>query len=240
MKLYTKDKIDIDCQYNKNGFDSAIIVCPGFFNSKKDRWIQRTVEIVSLKHDSIVFDFRGHGASGGRFSWTAKEYLDLEAVVDFLITKGYKRIGVLAFSLGAVSAVNFLSRNQHIKSAILISCPLSFWKIDYHFWEPQMLSDLKNNIDCKWEGKGVRLGNPFLPKLKPIDCVRKIKSTELFFVHGDRDWVIKDYHSRKLFETSQVFKKKEIIKNGLHAERLIQQYPEKMHSLIMEWFASTL
>ena len=103
-----------------------------------------------------------------------------------------------------------------------------------------MLSDLKENIDCNWEGKGARMGSLFIPKPKPIKNIGKIKNTAILFIHGDSDWVIKENHSKELYEAARTFKKLEIIKGGLHAERLIQQYPHRLRDLILGWFSNTV
>lgn len=239
--LLTEDNVRIAYEHFRNGSDSVIIICPGFFNSNKNTAIRRAIDIVSPPYDAIIFDFRGHGDSRGKFSWTAKEHLDLEAVLDYAGGQGYKKIGIIGFSLGAAVSINVASRRPGIKSMVLISAPISFWGIDYHFWEPEMLSDLKANFECGWEGKGARPGNIFLPKKRPIDRVAEIKEASILFIHGDRDWVIKDYHSRKLYEAAAVKNKKlEIVRNGLHAERLIERYPDKIKTLILDWFSKTL
>lgn len=239
-KLRTKDSVDIAYEHFKRGSDTVVVVCPGFFNSKKNRWMRRIADAVSAKYDTIIFDFRGHGDSGGKFSWSAKEHLDLDAVLNYAKSCGYKRMGILAFSLGAAASVIVAGKRDDIDSIVLVSCPMSFWKINYHFWEPEMLSDLKDNIECGWEGKGARVASVLMRKPKPIEYIKKIKDTPVFFIHGDSDWIIKDSHSRKLYAAAKTHKRLEIIKNGLHAERLIQKYPEKMRSLIGSWFAETL
>ena len=66
--LYTSDNIPISYDYYKRGFDSVVIVCPGFFNSKDNRWMRKTVDMLTLEFDVIIFDFRGHGKSGGRYT----------------------------------------------------------------------------------------------------------------------------------------------------------------------------
>ena len=238
--VYSKDKIQIAYEHIRRGSESVIIVCPGFFNSKKNRWMRKAADMVSKDYDTIAFDFRGHGDSSGEFSWSAKEYLDLEAILDYAEAQKYKKIGILAFSLGAAASIIVASRHKNIASMILISCPTSFWGIDYHFWEPEMLSDLKDNIDCEWEGKGARITSLIMPKPKAIDNIGKIKNTPILFIHGDSDWVIKDYHSRRLFDATKTYKRLEIIKKGLHAERIIQQYPERMEGMILGWFTDTL
>ena len=238
--LYTQDKITIAYEHIKSGFESVVVVCPGFFNSKNTRWMREAVNLVSGEHDVLIFDFRGHGDSGGRFSWLAREHLDLDAVLNYATSQQYKQIAILAFSLGAAAAVNLVSRREGVKSMVLISCLTKFRKIDFHFWNPKMLSDLKENIDCNWEGKGARMGSLFIPKPKPIKNIGKIKNTAILFIHGDSDWVIKENHSKELYEAARTFKKLEIIKGGLHAERLIQQYPHRLRDLILGWFSNTV
>lgn len=239
--LVTKDDVKIAYEHFRNGFESVVIICPGFFNSKKNAAIRKTIDIVSPSYDVIIFDFRGHGDSGGKFSWTSNEPLDLEAVLDYAVNQGYKKIGIVGFSLGSAVSINVACKRSEINSMVLISTPFSFWDIDYHFWEPEMFSDLKANLECNWEGKGARLDHVFMPKEKPQDRIANIKETSILFIHGDRDWVIKDYHSRKLYDAATVRNKRlAIVHDGLHAERLIEQYPDEMKALILDWFSQTL
>jgi len=238
--LYTSDNVAIAYEHFKKGFDTVVIICPGFYNSKENRWMQKTVDLVASHHDVIIFDFRGHGKSKGKYTWSAKEHLDVNAVIDYAKTKGYRRIGILAFSLGAASAVNAVSERNDIDSMILISCPTSFKMVDYHFWEPGMWDDLFDNIACGWEGKGAETDNIFIHKTKPIDTIDDIKETPILFIHGTNDWVIDEKHSKKLFNAAVGPKKLEIIKGGLHAERMVQKSPESMNKLIDDWFNETL
>lgn len=235
--LHTRDNVAIAYEHYKKGFDSVVIVCPGFYNSKKNRWMRKTAKMLSSEHDVIIFDLRGHGESGGKFTWSAKEHMDLEAVLGYAAAEGYKHIDILAFSLGAASAVNAASKRNDINRMVLISTPTSFRMIDFHFWEPGMFYDLKDNIESKWEGKGAKTTNIFIHKgEKPIDTIKEIKGTPILFIHGDRDWVIKPWHSERLYEAAGVDKKLEIIEGGFHAERLIQHHPGRMQELVLDWF----
>ena len=238
--VYTRDNVKIAYEHYKGGSDSVIIICPGFYNSKANRWMRKTVDLVFPAYDAIIFDFRGHGQSGGKFTWSAKEDMDAGAVLDYAKACGYKHIGIIAYSLGAAAAVNAAAARDDIESMVLISCPSSFRGVDFHFWEPGMFSDLKDNIDCKWEGKGARAGNIFLSKKDPIDAIGKIKDTAILFMHGDNDWVIKDRHSKKLYAAANTRKDVIIIKRGLHAERLVQFHYDMMKKVILDWFSKTL
>lgn len=238
--LYTKDNISIAYDRYKNGSETVIIVCPGYYNSKTNRWMRKAVEILLPRYDVIIFDFRGHGMSGGEYTWSAKEDIDVDAILDYARSEGYKHIGIIAFSLGAAAAVNAAASRDDVDSMVLISCPSSFRMIDFHFWEPEMFVDLKDNIECKWEGKGARACSILLHKKDPIDNIKNIKHAALLFISGDRDWVVKDRHSKMLYAAASEPKKLKIIKGGGHAERLIQSDPEGMKNLILGWFADTI
>jgi len=238
--LYTSDNIPISYDHYKRGFDSVIIVCPGFFNSKDNIWMRETVDMLAAEFDVIIFDFRGHGKSGGKYTWSAKERLDVDAAANYAVSRGYKKIGILAFSLGAAAAVNAAAARNDIKSMALISCPSRFSAIDYHFWEPGMWADLKDNIDCKWKGKGARIGSILLSKEDPIDSIGNIKNTAMLFICGDKDWVIKPRHSKSLYDKANTYKDIKTIKGGFHAERLIHFQYKIMRDLIIDWFSKTL
>ncbi len=239
--LRSEDGTEIACELFRNGSDSIVVVCPGFYNSKDNRWMRKTGEMLIPRYDVLMFDFRGHGKSGGKYAWSSKEYMDVDAVLDFAASKGYKHTGIIGFSLGAASAVNAASGRTDIDSMILISCPSNFNAIDFRFWEPGMFSDLWDNIESGWQGKGARSGNFFLAKMRPIDSIQKIRDTPILFIHGDRDWVVKDRHSKKLFAASAAsLKRLEIVKGGLHAERMIQSDPDSIERLILAWFMDTL
>ena len=239
--VVTRDNVQIAYERYQNESDSVVIICPGFYNSKKNRWMRKAVELVSPTYDVMIFDFRGHGQSGGIFTWSAKEDMDVDAIIDRAKSYGYKHIGILAFSLGAAAAVNDVARrNDDIDSMILVSCPASFKTIDCHFWELGMFTDLKDNFACGWEGKGARASSIFMPKENPIDTITRIKHTPILFIHGDKDWLVKDHHSRELYAAAPGYKEIDIIKNGFHSERLIEFHEETMRKLITEWFSKTL
>jgi len=238
--LTTPDNTEISYDYYKKGFDSVVIVCPGFFNSKNNRWMHKTVGMLTSDYDVIIFDFRGHGSSGGKYTWGVREKTDVDTVVNYAASLGYKKIGILAYSLGASAAINDAAARDDIKSMVLISCPSRFGAIDYHFWEWGMWLDLKDNIDSKWHGKGARTENIFLKKEDPIDTIGSIKDTSMLFISGQMDWIVKPRHSVKLYDAAKGYKKIEIIKDGFHAERLVQFHYEEMKELILSWFSKTL
>ena len=56
--LRTEDSVEISVEsYSREGSESVVIVCPGFYNSMKNRWMQKAAELVRGSYDVMIFDF---------------------------------------------------------------------------------------------------------------------------------------------------------------------------------------
>lgn len=238
--VLTADQKKIQYTHYKSGHNAVIVIAHGFFNNKQVLLMKRLAESLKEDYDVISFDFRGHGKSTGLFGWTSREGQDLKAILNYAKEQKYERIGVLGFSLGAAVALIEASKNRDIHSVIAVSTPCDFWQINYHFWEPEMLEDLKLNIGFKGVGKGIRPGNPFMAKTRPLDIVAKISPTPVLFIHGSNDWLIKPKHSEKLFEQAKEPKRLSIFPGAGHAERIYDTHPEEFLRLCADWFNQTL
>ena len=237
--LSTADGQQVHYDHYQNGFDKVVIIAHGFFNSKDAVLLKELAAELSTDYDVIVFDFRGHGKSSGLFYWTAKEPQDLEAVLDYAKDK-YKEVGLIGFSLGAAISLITAALTDKVDSLVSVSAPLDFAKIEYHFWELDPYFDIFYNVVGKGRiGKSIRPGPFWVKKERPIDIVGKIK-IPVFYIHGQRDWLIKPWHSEELYKNTQSHKKLEIIENGPHAEYLILTHKEKTVRLIRDWFKQTL
>ena len=235
----TSDQHKVYYDLYKRDHKKVIIIAHGFFNSKEAILLKQLGESLNSEYDVILFDFRGHGQSKGFFYWTAKEYLDLLVIVEFA-SKSYEKIGLIGFSLGAATSIIASSKTMSINSIVSISAPTEFVKIDYRVWEFDVDNDLLYNLFGEGKhGKGVRPGPFWHKKENPLDIVKKT-AVPIFYIHGDADWIIKHWHSEKLYENTAAFKRLTIIKNGPHAEYLFIEHKDKMLYLIREWFNETL
>ncbi len=121
----TSDQHKVYYDQYKSSHKKVIIIAHGFFNSKQAILLKQLGESLNNEYDVILFDFRGHGQSKGFFYWTAKEYLDLLAVIEFA-SKSYERIGLIGFSLGAATSIIAASKTMFINSIVAISAPAEF------------------------------------------------------------------------------------------------------------------
>jgi len=238
--VITEDGKRIAFFHIKRGFPKVIVIAHGFYNNKDTILFKAIAEEFSKEYDVIVFDFRGHGKSSDVFTWTAHEQKDLRAITSYAQQNKYVKIGVIGFSLGAAVALIEAGYHQNIDSLIAVSPPSDLKKIDCYFWEQDMWEDLKLNFDIKGRGKGARIGTPFLKKMRPLDMVDKIAPTPVLFLHGEKDWLIKPGHSQRLFEKAREPKAITIIKDGGHAERMFDAFPDQFMKVCLDRFKQTL
>ena len=234
IKLKTKDDIEISANHYEGGFDKAIIVCPGFLMHKDSKPFKKLSERLSNDFDVVTMDFRGHGSSGGSFTFTSNEGADLKAVLDHIKPK-YKYVGIIGFSLGAAVAINETAQNKVANKVMAVSAPTEFKKIENRFLNTAVIASTFKKFD--WKMGQARLGNLLLKKTKPIDSVSKISPIPIMFVHGSNDTIIDPKHSKLLYEKAKEPKKIAVFEDSLHAEDIFfSSRFEDFVSLCKEWF----
>jgi pimeloyl-ACP methyl ester carboxylesterase len=238
--LITIDGEKISYNFYKNKHRQLVIIAPGFYNSKDSVLIEKLAEILKDEYDVFTFDFRGHGRSSGVFTWTSKEKNDLSAVLDYLEGK-YDKVAMIAFSLAAVVSMNVLSKRGGVDSFVCVSALSDLCKIDYNFWRLDWENDIFYTLLSKEgrKGKGIRIGPFWLKKEKPLNNVDKIGAA-ILYIHGDKDWVVKSWHSRLLYEKTNSPKRLVIIKDGPHAEYLLRKFHDEFVAEIKNWLKETL
>lgn len=238
--VITEDGKRIAFSHVKGGFSKVIIIAHGVYNNKDTVLFRRIADAFAKEYDVIMFDFRGHGKSSGVFTWTALEQKDLRAIIAYAKENNYAKIGVIGFSLGAAIGLIEASCRQNIDSLIAVSVPADLGSINYHFWEKDMWKDLMLNFGAKGRGKGIRPGSLSLQKIRPIDIVDKISPTPVQFIHGEKDWLVKPSHSQRLFDKAKDPKALTIIKDGGHAERIFDAFPNEFMNICLNRFRETL
>jgi len=236
QQLSTKDGERIEVRIRKTGQSQALVICPGFFQSKDTQRFRDLSRALSRAFDFVAMDFRGHGRSTGGYTFGAKEMLDLEAVLAWARPQ-WARIGVLGFSMGGTIALNEVAEHHNADSVVAVSALMAFEEVENRWWDPRALQMALNNWDPRC---GVRPGNPLLPKPAPRDRVDRLAPIPVLFIHGTEDPIVALRHSEVLFAKAREPKRLEIISGGGHAEELFRQFPERFVTLVTDWFAQSL
>jgi pimeloyl-ACP methyl ester carboxylesterase len=212
-------------------------MCPGFFKSKETATFRRLGEALARDRDVITMDFRGHGRSGGWYTFSAREGADLEAVLAWTETR-YPVIGILGFSLGGAIAINTVSRRPgRVRSLIAVSAPAVFRDIEFKWWTPEAI---RRAILGLGPGAGCRPGSLWLKKDTPLERIAQLVSVPVLLMHGTRDMVVGARHSHRLYAAAREPKRLEIIERGSHAEAIYQDRPEEFLRIVNQWFGETL
>lgn len=231
--LNTNDNIKIAANHYENGYNEVIIICPGWFMTKDSAAFKAMSEEFAKSMDVIAMDFRGHGKSGGFYTFTSKETLDLKAVVDFA-RKKYQKINLLGFSLGGALVVIHSAVEQNIDKVISVSAPVDFYKIENHMWHPDAwVPTLFRKLEPKrW--LTVRPDLIIRKKIKPVDVVDKV-GCPMLFIAGEKDPTVFSWHTKTLYDKAVCKKKYELFQNCRHAEDLFMDEKDKFMSLCLDW-----
>ncbi len=236
IKIVTSDGIKIAVNYYKSGFEKVIIIAPGWFMTKDSKSFRQMSEIFSQYSDVLAMDFRGHGKSGGFYTFTSKELQDIKSVIEFAQGK-YEKIYVIGFSLGAATALIAGSEDNKIDKIIAVSAPSCFEKIENKVWKKEAWIPTLQKCELK---RWFSIRPSIIPKKKvrPIDIVEKIKCPTLFLA-GEKDPTVCSWHTEALFRKAECEKKYELFKNCCHAEDLFIQNRDKFIQICCEWLFET-
>lgn len=84
--------------------ESIIIMCHGFMSNKhsKGRFERLATAFNESSYSALLFDFSGCGESDDDILTVEKEVDDLKSAIQFVKSKGYKKIALYGHSLGTV------------------------------------------------------------------------------------------------------------------------------------------
>ncbi len=216
VESYDKTKIAFN-HFTRDGRDAVIVLCHGFWMSKDAKPFLDLSKDFFNYYNVITMDQRGHGNSGGAFSFTSQEHEDIRAVIQYA-KKIYTRIYLIGFSLGAASSIIYVAQEKDVHGLMVVSPPMSFEEIENRFLDKGALIPA-----IKKFGPHVfklRLGPVNSEKIKPADVIDQIAPIPLLIMFGEKDPIISKKHAETLYERAKNPKQIIMIKNGLHAEDL--------------------
>lgn len=200
--------------------------------TKDSKSFSDLAESLSSWHDVVVMDFRGHGKSGGFYTFTEKEVNDLKAVVNFAKER-YEKVYLMGFSLGGALVVLHGALVGNVDKIIAVSAPSDFDKIENKMWHPNAWIPTFRKFEPKrWVS--VRPSPKIGKKIKPVDVVDKINVPTLF-IAGEKDVTVYPWHTESLYEKAICEKKYILFEDCIHAEDIFIKEPEKFIQACEAW-----
>jgi fermentation-respiration switch protein FrsA (DUF1100 family) len=195
--------------------------------------------LVEHGYNVLMFDLRGHGDSGGsRMSAGYYEQRDLLGAVDYVRGRGFERIGVLGFSVGAVTTLMATAGNDDIDAVVADSA----------------FADLRDMMEPEFSRRTKFPGFFLSPVLfvvkimygidfnaiKPVEVVSDIAPRPVFFIHGELDDTVPLEHVYRLHEAadnpdSQLW----VVPEAAHVRAYVT-YPEEYIDRITAFFDAAL
>lgn len=231
--LTAADGVRIAVSRLRAGHREAVVIAPGFFQSKDTPTFRRIARDFARDFDVLAMDFRGHGGSGGRFTFSEREPLDLEAVAAFGAGH-YEGLWAAGFSYGGAAALLTQARGRaRFKGIACAGSPMAPREIEFEWWRRSSFRSGRRSLE---PGCGCRMAAPWRTGRPAIDAVRGRSDTPLLFVHGSEDRIVHPRHSRMMYDAAAGRKELHIIGGGGHAEDLFRTHPEELRGIFSGWF----
>lgn len=218
--------------FEKQGRDTVIIICHGFWMCKDAKPFLDLSQDFFSYYDVITMDQRGHGNSGGTFTFSSKEHEDIKAVINYS-EESYKHIYLMGFSLGAASSIVQVAGEKNVDGLIVVSSPVSFENIENRFLTKEALMSSMQKFGTHLFK--LRPGPISKNKIRPVDVIERVSPIPILIIHGEKDPIIFKRHAEILYLKAKEPKRIIMIKDGLHAEDLYRQNPKDFINRCVEW-----
>jgi len=197
----------------------TVIICHGVTENKVNSMKYARL-FERLGFNSVIFDHRRHGDSGGKTtSFGYYEKIDLHVIVRAVRERIGKRalLGIHGESMGAATTILYAGTFKDEANFHIVDCPFSDFS-------EQILHILRTNTPIR-SAMALRVANVFLKMrdgytlnlVSPREVVRNITKPVLF-IHSMEDDFILPHMTEELFEAKQGDKMMKLFKKGAHAK----------------------
>jgi len=173
------------------------------------------LELAATLHedfDVALFDFRGHGGSGGRCSFDPLgPAADLHAVTRVFRGSGYDWVGAVGFSLGGMAAIVAGARWRGLDAVVSVGAPPRLPDLRRLVGHPRAARALLRLLGARFSLEGT-------PVLIPLEAVPHLSPTPLLLVHGEKDFTYPRHEFERMWEAAGRPKQRLVLPEAGHAE----------------------
>jgi pimeloyl-ACP methyl ester carboxylesterase len=219
--LVTEDAVPIDAAHLPGSGDLAIVIAHGFTLSWQRPNVWRIANRLNSKAGVVVFDFRGHGRSGGLSTLGDREIKDLDVAVAWARQLGYQRIAAVGFSMGASVVLRYAGLVGGLDAVVSVSGPGRWYYRGTERMRRVHLAvehRLGRLVTRRWLKTRVSPKGWKPVPVPPAEAAAKISPTPLLIVHGDKDLYFPPEHARQLYMAAREPKELWLIPGMGHAE----------------------
>ncbi len=216
-----------------NKTNKVIVISHGFTSNKDRIRTVRTAEKLSEEgFAALRFDSCGSGESDFD-SVTVKKYLDdLESAIDFVKSRGYRKIGLVGESLGGLTSI--LAYNKEIKFMVL-EAPVTKAKKPGFVEDKAMERQIRDSGFAlyKKDGRDFKIEGKYLKERENVNQKEILSRIEcpVLIIHGDKDKTIPLEHSKEALNYIQK-SRLEIVKGADHK---FSGYEKELVDICSKW-----
>ncbi len=207
----------------RTGAKRLVVVSPGILMDRGGPEHRLLAARLAGLVDVLTLDTRGHGDSGGRFSFGVREPEDLAALVRSLRPE-YERVGGLGFSFGGFHTIVAAARHEVFDAVAVVGTPHRLFILDHNFLTRGLARSLPHVLRRRRRRTRLGLWPRGLPAV-PSRLVGRIAPRPLLVVHGADDWLVPPSHARRLHAAAGEPKQLVVVERGLHAETMLLDAP---------------
>ncbi len=237
--MRTSDGVAIAYTLWRRPSREILVLAPGFWRVRRAKEnLYLATHFVRRGYDVAAIDFRGHGESGGAYTFGPYETQDFLAVVEDLVGEGkpYSRFAVLGLSLAI--AAEAVARHPHppCRALALISSPAHVSALRPRPWKPGAARQVRLRHVLRMPRiAGRRL---LAPKPRIARALAQLTIPKLI-VTAEGDWLVDPSHGRALAQAAAppVDHVHLDLPGSLHADALVRYVPLSLLRLLDRWFS---
>lgn len=201
--------------------------------------LHRAPALHAAGFNVFLFDFRAHGRSPGHLAtFGYLERYDVQGAVEFLKTRGFRKIGLLGFSYGAIASMLTAPLCPEVRAVVADGGParlrvaLAARAMDFHL--PRWLA-----VPLAWLTVAItsaRLGANLFG-YEPLRWVGKIAPRPILFIHGELDRYCPDFD--ELFAAAGEPKEAWRLAGVVHT-KASEVFPDEFRQRVIEFFDRNL
>lgn len=203
--LYSIDGVRIDAGHLPGPDDLCLILAHGFTGNRRQPRTRRIASVLNRSGGVIALDFRGHGRSAGRSTVGDREVLDVDAAVRHARHLGYRRVGLVGFSMGGVVVVRHAALRGGVDAVVAVSAPARWYYRDtkpmrrVHWAIERPAGRLAARVV-----KHTRIApGGWMPEPEPPhEVAGRIAPVPFLIVHGDADPFLPLDHAEQLYDAA--------------------------------------
>jgi pimeloyl-ACP methyl ester carboxylesterase len=209
------------------GARRAILVVPGILTDRGCAEHVALRESLADLGDVVTLDVRGHGDSGGAFTFGHREPHDV-AEVGRQLRARHASVAVVGFSFGGFHALVAAAQEPGVFSRVAsVAAPAHLGVLLDHLPSPLGLWRSLPFM-ARRRRRLTRLAVPSGVPVMPQGVVGRIAPTPLLVAHGTHDWLVPVAHARRLHARAGGSARLALVEGGLHAEYMLAASPRAL------------